>query len=139
MHRQASSNISSHSWGLSIRTVTLKLIRRLPPPPPAGTGRSAEPRGLAPPAPPRAAAGRRHRGEPAATAPPPPPPTGVRVDRLAFLVEQRAAVFGEPQVGDPAAEAAAEARAAGRRPLPPAGLGCAVAIRVIRLPLSWIV
>ena len=41
MHRQASSNISSHSWGLSIRTVTLKLIRRFaPPPPPAAASRT---------------------------------------------------------------------------------------------------
>ena len=136
MQRQASSNISSHSWGLSIRTVTLKVILRFAPPPPPLRRRRCR----------RRSTRRRHarRGRRRRRTPPSSPATTAAadrraVDRLAFLEEEGAAVLGEPQVGHAAAEAAAHAARGDRRPSPTVGRGVPVAIRVIRLPLSWIV
>ena len=107
MQRQASSNISSHSWGLSIRTVTLKVILLLAPPPPAAGVGAASAAGLDPPEP---------RWPPPPPSPPPSAATAATAtadrraeDRLTFLEEERAAVLGEPQVGDAAPEAAPHA------------------------------
>src|ERR1700733_11518788 len=92
MQRQASSNIASHSCGLSIRTVTWKLIFLFAPPVPAA---SAPPRPMP-------------LDSPEPRWPPLPNAAttagGRAVDRLPFLEKQRAAVLGESQVGNTPAE-----------------------------------
>ena len=108
MHRQASSNISSHSCGLSIRTVTLKVIFLFAPPPPRGFGTRRLPAGLDPPEP--------RRPPPPMAAiippPPPPPPTGVlKTDSPSWKNSVRPSLVSL-QVGDAAPEAAPHAAGA---------------------------
>ena len=130
MQRQASSNISSHSCGLSIRTVTLKLILLRPPPPPLAAARGWSPIRRS-----RAAAATRgrHRRK---------PPRRHRRQRACCRPTRLPGRRGCGRLWSAAGwrcrPGSRRGMPRGRSSSPPAlGLGVPAAIRVIRLPLSW--